>query len=229
MVGPKTADDEDDYDDARDAISRTIDTLIEHYHLPRPLPADKRALLTRYYLQQAREVRERLLIELRDPLRGQAATPISTSDIISVPALGAAVEEFLNDKATDTVKATGPKYMNRYTASMEVFVAFAGSSTALKDVRYKSLKALRDVLLKYPTNAKKMPQTRDFTAQQIIRGLSAGKFSGMETLSPATINGYLGKVKEFFDFAVKHEWISSSPYQWQRRSGNRRGDRRHRP
>lgn len=192
-------------------VSDQIDDMMKRHHLPDELPQRKKRRLVYEWLKNMVEIHRRLLDEFSRPWEPSRAEPLSL-DNASIPAVGRAVEQYLEDIESDTLKPKNPTYMNRFNAAMRVFLGMFGHDMKLRDIRFTSLKDFRNILVRFPANVSKKKETRDLEIEQVIQGVRDGRFDTLPPLSPNTINGYLGIVKGFFDFCVRNDWIDKSPY-----------------
>lgn len=192
-------------------VSGQIEDMMRRHHLPEELPQLKKRRLTYEWLKNMVEVHRRLLDEFSRPWEPSRAEPLSLESA-SIPAVGRAVEEYLEDSSDDSLKKRSPIYMNRFNAAMRVFLGMFGQDMKLRDIRFNSLKDFRNVLVRFPANVSKKKETRELEIDQVIQGVRDGRFDTLPPLSPNTINGYLGIVKGFFDFCVRNDWIDKSPY-----------------
>ncbi len=188
-----------------------IDELKERHLVPKNLPNDKEERLVYHWLKNMVEVYTRFLSEYSKPWEQKRADKLDISHA-KVPALGQAAEEYLEDIRNDKTKKRNPKYMDRPTVAARALVAVLGKETKLKDIRYKQLRTIRDLLIRFPSNVGKKKETRDLPLEEVFKLIPTGQFDHLPILSPATANGYMQKVKELLDFAVRNDWIMSSPY-----------------
>jgi integrase len=192
-------------------IANKIESMLERNNLPKKLPEDKLKVLIYHWIKNMLEVHKRLLREIDNPWDSIKAQSLEL-DAIPLPAIGEAVKSYLKDAVDDKVRTRNPKYLNRHLAAMRAFEAFFGPETKLKNIRFNQLKDLRNALLKFPTNVSKMKETRDLSIAEVYKRIPTGEFAHMGHLSANTINGYLQKVKEFFGFCERNDWVSKSPY-----------------
>jgi integrase len=192
-------------------VSDQFEDMMKRHYLPEELPSNKRRRLLYEWLTNMVEIHRRLLDEFSRPWEPSRAVPLSM-ETVSTPSLGQAVEEYLKDSSDDSLKKRSPIYMNRFNAAMRVFLGAFGKDKKLKDIRFNNLKDLRNILVRFPANVSKKKATRDLEIEQVIQGVREDRFDTLPSLSPNTVNGYLGIVKGFFDFCVRNDWIDKSPY-----------------
>ncbi|MCY7295807.1 DUF6538 domain-containing protein [Alteromonas sp. a30] len=193
------------------SLAWQIDELKERHLVPKNLPEDKEQRLVYYWLKNMVEVYTRFLNEHSKPWEQTHAERLDLSHA-KVPALGQAAEEYLEDIRNDKTKSRNPKYMDRPTIAARALVAVLGKETKLKDIRYKQLRSIRDLLIRFPSNVGKKKETRDLPLEEVFKLIPSGKFDHLPSLSPTTTNGYMQKIKELLDFAVRNDWIMSNPY-----------------
>ena len=192
-------------------IAWQLDELKERHLVPKNLPEDKEQRLVYHWLRNMVEVYTRFINEYSKPWEQKRAEKLNLTHA-KVPELGQVVEEYLEELRSDKTRKRNPKYMGRPTVATRALVSVLGAETKLKDIRYKQLRLIRDLLIRFPVNVKKKKETRDLPLEDVFKLIPTGQFDHLPCLSPATVNAYMQKVKELLDFAVRNDWITSNPY-----------------
>lgn len=188
-----------------------ITELKARHFVPKDLSEDKEQRLIYHWLKNMVEIYDRFLNEYSRPWEQTRADKLDISHS-RVPELGQAAEEYLEEIRSDKTKGHNPKYLDRPTAATKTLVAVLGENIKLKDIRYKQLKYIRDLLVSFPSNVSKKKETRDLPLKEVFRLIPSGQFEHLPSLSPTTVNGYMQKIKELLDFALRNDWIMSNPY-----------------
>lgn len=192
-------------------LAGQIGELKQRHLVPENLPEDKEERLVYHWLKNMVEIYKRFINEYSKPWEQKRAEKIDISHT-KIPELGEAAEEYLEDLRNDKTKEHNPKYMDRPSVAAKAMVAVLGKDIKLKDIRYKQLRTIRDLLMRFPSNVSKKKETRDLPLEEVFKLIPTGQFENLPSLSPNTANGYMQKVKELLDFAVRNDWIASNPY-----------------
>ncbi|MEX2454131.1 MAG: DUF6538 domain-containing protein [Rhodospirillaceae bacterium] len=99
-----------------------------------------------------------------------------------------------------------PKTVAKYASCLAFSVELIGTEKPIEDVGKSDIRAVRDTLNKLPRNWR----TR-------YRGLNASEAAqralsdGVESMTPAAINAYLGALSSLFSWAMKEGYLESNP------------------
>lgn len=121
--------------------------------------------------------------------------PVTASSAASAPLLSAAFERWAEQKALGN-KWTA-KAENDYRNWITVFIEVCGDRP-ITEYRKADGREFKDVLLKLPSNWRKMPETRNGDLRSAVE---RGQKSGLKTITIATINKALGRLNAFWEWA----------------------------
>ncbi|WP_394210953.1 DUF6538 domain-containing protein [Enterovibrio calviensis] len=123
-------------------------------------------------------------------------------------------QEFMANKKAESV-ANGrvflPKLEGRYQAAFDSLVGLVGSNKAIADITRQSMRELRDLLIKTPTNYKKLPQTRTMSMSTLFDAIRNDQIIGLPTLSVTTINQRIEAISAMFRYAQQENYINVNP------------------
>ncbi|WP_188009096.1 DUF6538 domain-containing protein [Grimontia hollisae] len=142
-------------------------------------------------------------IEIERPARKETRITLSTL-----------YREFMANKKAECI-ANGrtllPKLEGRYQAAYESLAGLVGESKAIADITRQDMRELRDLLIKMPTNHKKLPETRSMSIAKLFDALRDDRINGLPTLSIATINQRIESLSAMFRYAVHENYINVNP------------------
>jgi integrase len=154
-------------------------------------------------------VRERdaELAELRAAAEGQRSVNVSLAPVSGGegPTIEALIEAYEADKSPGWSGSSKKAVVPVFRLLRDVFAGRAIGNISRQDAR-----DLVTVLEGLPTQIGKR---RELAGLAILDAVERGKALGLPTISPKTINdGYLLHVASMFNWAVKEQWLSSSPF-----------------
>ena len=85
-------------------------------------------------------------------------------------------------------------------ATLGVLIELLGGKTKMSAIGKQDAQDVKAVVISLPANKNKNPKTRDLPLKE------AAKVDGVQKLSPATVNAYLGAFYSFFDWAAKNAY-----------------------
>ncbi len=84
------------------------------------------------------------------------------------------------------------------------------NKTEISEIRRLEAEEVRSLLLKYPVNAKKMPQFKNKSCAQTI---TANQKYDLPTLSTESVRDYVQKASSFFEWCVQMELTDINPFK----------------
>lgn len=101
-----------------------------------------------------------------------------------------------------------PSTKKGYRISLRALEEILGADFPLKNLNRQRCREVRDTLAGLPSNYRKLPETRDLSLKEAVE---AGHKLGLPKVKPATLNGYVNKLRALLELAVDEEWIPTNP------------------
>jgi integrase len=101
-----------------------------------------------------------------------------------------------------------PSTQQGYRITLRALEEILGADCVLKNLSRERCREVRDTLAALPANYRKLRQTKNLSLRE------AGEISsrlGFPTVKPATLNGYLNKMRALFALAVQEHWLDANP------------------
>ena len=135
---------------------------------------------------------------VNDQIGPTGGRPTTTNEI-TVQGL---VDAFLGDPAKANLR---PKSRLDYEVMFRMLVDIVGGDKPARALDREDARAVRDLLIRFPKHAtKRLPGVTPETAVEVA------KQRGMPTLSPASVNAYMGAFSALLRYANREGWISSN-------------------
>ena len=148
---------------------------------------------------------------------------LQSVDLITVPIMGQKDNllhrEVTNDSTTlaevvalyikeqDRIGAWVERTRAKQEATLGVLVELVGSATPMASISKKNAQDVKAVLLSLPPNKNKNPLTRNLSLRD------AAKVPGIESMSPVTLNAYIGAFHTFTGWAVNNGYANENPFE----------------
>ena len=110
-------------------------------------------------------------------------------------------------KEQDRIGAWVERTRAKQEATLGVLVELIGSATPMFSITKKTAQEVKAVLLALPPNKNKNPLTRSLSLRD------AAKVRGIESMSPVTLNAYIGAFHTFTGWAVNNGYAKENPFE----------------
>lgn len=101
-----------------------------------------------------------------------------------------------------------PSTKQGYRIPLRAIEEILGTDFPLNDLSRDRCRDVIDILAGLPANYRKLPETRNLSLKGVVE---ARQQLGLPTVMPATLNGYINKLRALLQLAVTEEWISTNP------------------
>lgn len=101
-----------------------------------------------------------------------------------------------------------PSTKQGYRIPLRAMEEILGTDFPLRDLSRERCRNVITILAGLPANYRKLPETRNLSLKEVVE---ARQQLGLPTVMPATLNGYINKLRALLQLAVTEEWISTNP------------------
>ncbi|MCZ6917516.1 MAG: site-specific integrase [Gemmatimonadetes bacterium] len=164
-------------------------------------------MVRRASLEYVRRSRGRIAHTDFDPINGDPMFQNVTTEVAPAPVeneitFQGLVDEFMNDPKRSNLK---PKSKKNHEGLFRLLVQIVGGDKPARSITREDARAVRDLLIRLPTNmTKHLPGVAPEKAAVIAER------SGMPTLSPASVNDYVATLSAVLRYAVREEHIDKN-------------------
>ena len=155
---------------------------------------------------QSKAVHSFDLVTLPEPSNGPSGASGGLGAGMPKAASGKTLAEVVDLYIDEQVRVGGwaARTRSKQEATLGVLVELLGGATPMVSIAKKDAQDVKSVLLKIPANKNKNPKTQNLSLRE------AANVPGVASLSPATLNGYLGAFHTFTEWAAKNSYATSN-------------------
>jgi len=191
--------------------SMIVDQVLTQQGQPTTLTPLERQMLIREYRRANVAYAEAVLkhdekshgYSFQNDMEGGNSSPSST-----IPAQGPTLSEVVGDffKYAAVEGRWIEKTKGEKSEHIDLLYEAVGRELAIADFGRTKARKLRDILVAYPVNRFKMPQTKNKTLDELAN------LTGVKTLHPRTINKYLQTYSGLFGWAKQNGYVAENPF-----------------
>ena len=158
---------------------------------------------------QSRAVHSFDLVSPPEPSKGPSGATgglgAGVSEVASGKTLAEVVDLYINEQVR--VGGWAVRTRAKREATLGVLVELLGGATPMDTITKKDAQDVKSVLLKIPANKNKNPKTQNLSLRE------AANVPGVASLSPATLNGYLGAFHMFAEWAARNSYATGNLFE----------------
>lgn len=116
------------------------------------------------------------------------------------------IEEYFKEPIRE--KITNKKTLDDMRTAFDILIEKVGSKKQIRDITRQDFKYLRDILVKMPTNARKLNRTKNMSLEELV---ADAKKHGRRIMKPVNVNKRLSSMRSLMQYAMVEGFIDKNP------------------